>query len=113
MVGLGRETARECGLSFCGSLGAGIGELVVGIRIGGDIGGSMSMGCKFEPSNSLVIWLRSHLNKSGMFEVKLHIPCICDLCFQQRQIPITVVASKTNPTSICRDNCKPTGTLNG
>ena len=113
LVVLGREMARGCGLFVCMGHGAGMGLLVVGTIIGGDIGVSISIGCKLEWSNSLVIGLRSHLSKSGTFEVKLHNPCIRDLCLQQSQIPTTTVASRTNPMTICIDNCKPTGTLNG
>ena len=114
LVVLGREMVRECGLFVCMGHRAGIGLLVVGTIIGGDIGSPyIYRTVKLEQSNSLVIGLRSHLSKSGTFEVKLHNPCIRNLCLQQSQIPTTVVASRTNPMTICIDNCKPTGTLNG
>ena len=82
---------RGCDLFVCIGCGAGIGLLIVGTMIGGDIGVSISIGCMLEWSNNLVMGLRSRLSKSGTFEVKLHNPCIHDLCLQQSQIPVTAL----------------------
>ena len=73
---------RECGLVLCTGHGAGIGQLVVGIKIEGEIIGSTSPVHKFVQSNSLVIGLRSCHNKSGTFEVNVHNPFAHDLCLQ-------------------------------
>ena len=82
VVVLGRDTAKGCDLEGCIGHGVGVGQLVFGTRIGGGIAGSISSGHESEWSNNLVIRLRSHLNKSGILEVKLHNPFTHDLCLQ-------------------------------
>ena len=82
VVVLGRDTAKGCGLEDCIGHDAGIGQLVVGTRIGGGIAGSVASGCESKQSNILVIGLRSHCNKSGPLEVKFHNPFTHDLCLQ-------------------------------